>query len=109
MTKEDQVLVTKAALAGVRFFRDKHGHWCFTLPIDRTRGSLTIGRAAALALWYMGLTTEDELQAYEQTTDPLDGPQDVDIGLLQVIATDAPLPDAPLDVNAAQAANLPPR
>lgn len=97
MTEEDQLLVAKAGLAGVRFFRrSSNNYWSFKLP-NAPVGKVakyTLGRAAALALRYMGLMTHDEWQAYEQSTDHIREAVDVDISLLQATALAAEMPDA---------------
>lgn len=80
MTEEDQLLVTKAALLGVRFSRNHDGYWvASTAPVT---GRLTIGRAAINALRLLGMATEDEQDAYDRRTWNLNGPVNIDYSAL---------------------------
>jgi len=76
MTEEDQILVAKAVLAGVRFSRATTGFWQETE--GPTVGWLTVGRCAAAALNRLGLLTVDEFCEYERRTGSPDVPVDVD-------------------------------
>lgn len=85
MTEEDQMLVAKAALAGVRFYRTNTGYWKSSLhdSSDSAGGKYTIGRAAAYALLRLGMMTEREHENYSNRTCHHGGPVDVDISALQ--------------------------
>ena len=95
MTEEYQVLVAKAALAGVKFFRDNSGYWCARGNAPRMADipKFTMARAAAVALKFMGLMTESAWKEYDQRTEIYSEAQDVDItSLATALAGD--LPDA---------------
>lgn len=64
LTHEDQLLVTRAALAGVKFWRtEAKGYWTSS-EFPNVDGMYTIGRAAMYALWKLDLVTEAEREEY---------------------------------------------
>jgi len=78
MTEEDQILVAKAVLAGVRFSRSTTGYWLRSTR--KEGGSYTVGRAAAMALLELELMTREEQRDYDHRTYRQSGPVDVDCG-----------------------------
>lgn len=73
LTEEDQNFVARAALAGVRFSRRAMArYWVATHPDDERVGEIskyTIGRAANLALYHLGLISAREKDDYQARTD----------------------------------------
>jgi len=70
MTEEDQLLVAKAALAGVRFWpyqRGGRGHTFWKSSVS-SYARTTLGRAAAAALMERELAPPEEIEAYLDRT-----------------------------------------
>lgn len=84
MTEEDQLLVAKAALAGVRFYRTtRSGFWRSSEHVSSgSGGNYSIGRAAVVALTHLGLMTDEDRADYFRRTKHLDKVVDVDISAL---------------------------
>lgn len=74
MTEEDQIMVAKAVLAGVRLWQTVDGYW--RRSTNPGPGMFSIGRAAACALVELGLITVEEHHAYDRPC-CLTGPVDV--------------------------------
>jgi hypothetical protein len=73
LTEEDQNLVARAALIGVKFGRVTMNEcWTATHPDFEGRSTIakyTIGRAACIALHRLGLISDEEMRDYQLRTD----------------------------------------